>query len=442
MQVNVLAQYEEWKGEVAEELLKREQTLFVESGKTAEFKLNEKFPRDLGSGKGGIYYRVAQDGRELFRYYTYFTLGYEDKWVSNTPPAATFPLIGSFNPAHNNFRLSADSYYLDNPGDAKSLNYTVTRKGDTKPVAEGKLSKVEYYYFNELLQLPALQPDEYLVSATMTLSSGKTLGPVTTAFTKLDEAKAFTPWWGKNVGYTERVLKPFEPLKREGQTVTLWGRTYRLDALGLPQQITSQSQPLLAGQTRIVVTQDGKETVVPLDGKLSFTEETAWRIGFRGTAQGAGLSFKTTGTIEQDGLVKISLSYAPLDKIPVTVDALRLEFPIRAEVAEGLLCIGPGGNFASLSHPLLPNKQGRLWSTLELGGKGSGMKVGSFYPDVWLGSEQRGFFWWADSDEGWVPDDAIPAHEAVRQGDAVVLRNNIIGKLFHLGSITDIHFLL
>jgi hypothetical protein len=355
------------------------------------------------------------------------------------PPADAFPLVGSFNPARNNFRLSADTYYLENPADAKRVNYTVTRKGDTKPVAEGVLDKPEYFYFDELLQLPALQAGEYLVSATMTLNSGKTLGPVTTTFTKLDEAKAFAEWWRKNIGNAERVLKPFEPLQRDGQAVTLWGRTYRLNALGLPQQITSQGGHVLASQTRIVVTQGGKEIVVPLDGKLSFTEE-AWRIGFRGTAQGAALSFKTTGTIEQDGLVKISLSYAPQGETPVAVDALRLEFPIRADVAEGLLCIRPGGNFASLSHPLLPNKQGPLWSTLELGGKGSGMKVGSFYPDVWLGSEQRGFFWWADSDEGWVPDDAIPAHEAVRQGDAVVLRNNVIGKPFHLDRLRTFIF--
>jgi Glycoside hydrolase 123, N-terminal domain len=332
----------------------------------------------------------------------------------------------------NSFRLSADTYYLEKPADVKSVTYTVTRKGDMKPVAEGVLNKSEYFYLGELLQLPALQTGEYLVSAAMTLNSGKTLGPVTTTFTKLDEAKAFAAWWGNNVGNAERVLKPFEPLRRDGQTVTLWGRTYRLNALALPEQITSQGRSLLAAQTRIVVTRDGKEIVIPLDGKLSFTDDKAWRIGFRGKAQGAGLSFKTTGTIEQDGLVKISLSYAPLGKAPVAVDALRLEFPVRADVAEGLLCVGPGGNFASLSHPLLPNKQGRLWSTLELGRKGSGMKVGSFYPDVWLGSEQRGLLWWADSDEGWVPDDAIPAHEAVRQGDAVVLRNNVIGRPFHL----------
>ncbi len=82
---------------------------------------------------------------------------------------------------------------------------------------------------------------------------------------------------------------------------------------------------------------------------------------------------------------------------------------------------------------LLPaDKQGRLWSTLDTGRSGSVMTVGSFYPTVWIGNEQRGLVWWADNDKGWFPDDAVPAHDAVREGGAVVLRNNIIGSTVEL----------
>src|SRR5205807_2339713 len=51
-----------------------------------------------------------------------------------------------------------------------------------------------------------------------------------------------------------------------------------------------------------------------------------------------------------------------------------------------------------------------------------------------------GFLWAADSDRGWMPDDAIPAHELIRAGNEVVLRNNIIGKTATLDAPRTISF--
>ncbi|HEY3325022.1 MAG TPA: hypothetical protein VGP72_31500 [Planctomycetota bacterium] len=65
-QVSVLAQYSEAREKAGakdaelDELLKKEQTLSIEPGKSAVFKVSEKLPRDLGQGTGGIYYRVTQ----------------------------------------------------------------------------------------------------------------------------------------------------------------------------------------------------------------------------------------------------------------------------------------------------------------------------------------------------------------------------------------------
>jgi hypothetical protein len=125
----------------------------------------------------------------------------------------------------------------------------------------------------------------------------------------------------------------------------------------------------------------------------------------------------------------------------VPLDGLYIEFPLASAEAEGLICLGPGGNFAPRTVTLLPgDTQGPLWSTLDTGRPGSGMTVGSFYPCVWLGNEQRGLLWWGDSDEGWVPRDDVPAHTVVREGDAVVLRNAIIGAPFTVSAPRTIRF--
>jgi len=440
VEVKVLAQFSDLKTDKptpkaaaeATDLLRREQTLSVPPHGSAELKIQEKLPAELGANAGGIFYRVTQDNRELFRYYTYFKLGYDPRWTRFTPPKEAFPLRGTFNPARNNVRLQADTYFLDKPESARRLRYTITRRGDSRPVTEGTIDKISYYFFTRLLDLPELKEGDYTIEAWIE-TNGRQLGPVSVQFKKLDEARAFAAWWKNRLGDTERVIKPFEPMTRQADVVTTWGRRYRLGALGLPAEVISQGKPVLAAPARIVVIRGGRQEVIDLAGGPTFTDEKPWRCSFQGQARRAGLALSARGCVEQDGLVQVQLRLAPAGKDGVAIDALRLEFPLARDDAECLLSIGPGGNFSSLSHLLLPkDRQGRLWSTLDTGRGGSSMVVGSFYPDVWIGNERRGLLWWADSDQGWVPDDEVPAHEAIRAGDHIVLRNNIIGKPYML----------
>ncbi len=443
VQLNLLAEYRELQGDgpASSDLLTRRKTLTVAPGQREEFYLNEPFPRDLGNHTGTIFYQVTQGERELYRYFSYFQLGYEARWRQYTPPAAPFVLTGTFNPARNNYLLSADSYYLDDPAAAQSMSYLIHLAGQQNAIAEGDITSVQDYYFSKLLTFPTLAAGNYVVEASLHTKDGKTLGPVSAEFVKKDEAKEYAAWWKNNIGNTERIIPPFTPMSRRQSTVAMYGRDYRLNALGLPVQVTSQGAPVLASPARIVAVIAGKEQVIRLQGLPIFTEEHPWRYRFTGTASGAGLRFTADGSVEQDGLALIHLTYAPLGKTPVKLEALRLEFPIAEREADCLLCIGSGGNFASSSSLILPKaKQGLLWSTLDTGKGGALMTVGSFYPDVWVGNEQRGLLWWGDSDEGWVPDDAVPAHEVLRQGQEVVLRNNIIGTPFTLDAPRTITF--
>lgn len=440
--LNVVVQVNEWtNGKSAEDLLKKETTLTVEPGKTAEFKLSEKLPRDLGKNKGGLYIRVAQGNKELYRYFAFLTLGYPENWVKYTPSKEAFPLSVTFNPLRDNLLINADANYLDNPKLVKSARYVIIRDGDSRPTASGEITECEYYAFNKLLQIPSLKEGDYTVDVSLVLADGGSVGPVRAKFKKLDEAKAFAPWWKNKIGDTERVIKPFTPIAVKGQTVTLWGRTFTFNALGLPAAINSQGLPVLAAPARIVVMIDGREHSVDLGGKLKFTEKKDWRVSFTGEATGAGLKFNAAGCVEQDGLVQINLTYAPAGKDPVKVDALRIEYPLSVDEAQAINSMGPGGNFATLSAKMLPTgKPGRIWSTLEMGAGGNGLTVGTFYPDVWIGNEQRGFYWWADSDQGWVPDDTVAAHEVVRGDKELTLRNNIIGKPYQLSAPRKLTF--
>ena len=214
----------------------------------------------------------------------------------------------------------------------------------------------------------------------------------------------------------ERVLPPYTALVQKDESVASPGRTYHLNALGLPKHIVSNGADVSAAPARVVIVRDGVEHVVSL-GDPRFTETTDWRVRFTGQAQGAGLTLGSEGWVEQDGLVYIDLTHGPSGDDPVEIDALRLEYPLSEEDADALLCIGPGNNYSSRTTMLLPkDATGSLWSTLDTGINGSGMTVGSFYPTVWIGSERRGFLWWADNDRGWIQNNAV---RPTRSSDAM-----------------------
>jgi len=422
----------------------RHETLTVPAGGEARFELNQKLPAGLTEGLAHL--AVTQGDTTLLTYTALFKVGEYDRMMRpiQPPDPNDFAFAARFNPVRGQLLVKADSYYLPDSAQARALNYTVTPEGTNRPIAEGEITRVAEWYFQDIVPLVNLRPGKYTVEATLELADGSRLGPMSRTIEKKDEAKAFPAWWGKNFGNVERVLPPFTPIEKASKAgpaaFSCWGRTYALNAAGLPAAVRSQDAPVLTAPARIVVVTDGQEQTIPL-GPANITGMKDWRVSFEGKAEGAGLVLESKGWLEQDGLVYVELTYRPSGSEPVRIDALRIEYPLAEDEAECLVCVGPGSNFSSKSTILLPrDKTGRLWSTLDTGRTGSNMKVGSFYPAVWIGNERRGFLWWADHDRGWVPDDAVPAHEAVRTGGAVVLRNNIIGTPFELDEARTISF--
>lgn len=405
----------------------KETSLTVPAGQTAETKIVTAAPTGVTEGLVSI--KVSQGETVLLNYATRFQVGYLAQILAPpAPPKEAFAFSAQFNPLKTSFLIQGDTFDLADPTQAKELRYRISRKGDEKPVAEGVIQHLADFYLRDLVQLPSLKPGEYTVEATLALKDGTLLGPEKASFLKKNEAEVYKAWWNNQLGNPNRVIPPFSALTKKNNQVSCWGREYQLDALGLPQGIVSQGQPVLAQAARVVATIGGKEVRFPLNASPTFTASEPWRITFTGKTRGGGIVITSKGWIEQDGLTYVELTYEPEGKEAVEVQSLRLEFPLRGEDAESLLCIGPGENFSARTSLLLPpDKQGTLWSTLITGRNGSQMTVGSFYPEVWIGNDRRGFLWWGDNDRGWVPNNDIPAHEVVREGTDIVLRNNLIG---------------
>ncbi len=361
--------------------------------------------------------------------------GTDKSYLKAVPRTTVFEYEQDFNPVRGLLFLCADTLDAQVPPGTQpaAAEYAITRRG--QPVIKGRLPHFTHAKYWGLVELPNLEAGTYKVEMRLADAAGKTLAwRSDIGFEKQDEPKVFAKWWNNRVGDTQKVLRPFEPLqvqpgRNSSTTVSCTRRRYELDGLGLPIRIDANGGPVLARPARIVLEAGGKESVVRAAGPLKITGAKPWRIEFEGPpAAAAGVRFQAGGSIEQDGLVDLALTFAP-EGAPVKLDRLRVEWPVDDARGLHMACIGQGGNYCARAIGRVPAGRGEVWNTLDgIGLTGSGMTAGSFTDNLWLGTEYRGLLWAADSDRGWDVDDRVPAHSLLRRGGAVVICNNIVGR--------------
>src|SRR5947209_3923614 len=154
------------------------------------------------------------------------------------------------------------------------------------------------------------------------------------------------------------------------------GRETELGDFLLPKHVTAAGEPVLASPARLVSEPNllgglhGGATVRSNDGDSASLE---W------SAESADLRASSRMTADCDGFCWYEIRLEP--RHPIKLQSLRLEIPRVASTARYL-------HTAAFS-----------WSNVsgglpEMGGKWAG----AFLPYVWLGDEQRGLAWCAESD--------------------------------------------
>ncbi len=111
---------------------------------------------------------------------------------------------------------------------------------------------------------------------------------------------------------------------------------------------------------------------------------------------------------------------------PTALKALKLVVPLQNDAANYLHACGEGIRYGFDYRFLPAHKMGRLWDSRSVDGQP--MLVGSFIPYIWIGNPQGGLCWFADSDQGWVPSNDVPAVEVRRDSPrSTDLVLNLIG---------------
>jgi hypothetical protein len=215
-----------------------------------------------------------------------------------------------------------------------------------------------------------------------------------------------TEWLGNKIGLEDKVLPPWTPMTVQGNTVGCWGREYRFDNGALPTRIVSAGKELLARPVLLRATQEGKELHWKLDQcKIDYSSPTRVKMSSRIESKYAGFDVRVT--TEYDGLALFEITAALPDGLPL--DTLSLEIPVKTEHA--------------LYRYLFDIQENPLPGNVP---EGEGVvQTRKWTPFAWLGDNDRGLFWFCESDEMW-PNRTGNAMEIVRSGKELILRFNIL----------------
>ncbi len=176
------------------------------------------------------------------------------------------------------------------------------------------------------------------------------------------------PIWyteGTKMGLGDIVPKPWTPVQCGDDAVGVLGRTYTLGGEAVLEQVSAAGEDLLAGPVRLEATVGGQNVAVTGMRRRSLAQSDA-----KG-------SYETTGTL---GL-RFDLELK--SEAETIVDGLRLVVPLRPERA--IYYHHCSSYYARGYAGLLPEE---------------GLSLG-FRPFVWLGDDERGLMWFAESTRGW-----------------------------------------
>lgn len=222
-------------------------------------------------------------------------------------------------------------------------------------------------------------------------------------------------WLNNTIGITDRIPAPWEPiiLKRGSEkrmAVEVLGRNYQFEKAIFPSAINIWGQQILGQPISISVISEGKQITFPLNEvRLIKNNPDEVEIISSGTAK--GIEIVAIHRIEYDGMILTRLFISPLSA-PVKVEGLFLQIPVKKECARYL------NYFRCFNPPREPDIFG-VMKKLPF--------RSAFEPVLWLGNEDVGLCWFAESDRGWDRSGNLDRQiEIFERGESRVLKFNFI----------------
>lgn len=273
-------------------------------------------------------------------------------------------------------------------------------------------------------------------------------------------------WEDNQLGITDEIYPPFEPIDVDGDTIDVVMREYDLGGLGLWNAVRARGnnrmwveengegertdiydtryepdpdekgahleyRDLLAEPMTVRVSQDGSGLDAEgeaLEATGEITSREPQEVAFEGSASHPGVDVETRTITEFDGTTRVEMDLLPGDE-EEEIDALWVDIPLRDElmplyhVSTTALRVNPAGE--------TPDGEGLVWDTRDFP---DGRWPTGFRPYLWLGGAERGLSWFADNDKDWVKDvdleegEYAPALSLHREDGVLTLRVHLVQK--------------
>lgn len=198
-------------------------------------------------------------------------------------------------------------------------------------------------------------------------------------------------WLNSTIGLDDEVFGVYTPVKMDGDTISILGRKLVLDPSGLPRQIISTfddtvttcdapERKMLASPMKMVVVSDSKPIKFNY-GPHRVEKKSSGAIDLSTKAESSQIEMTCRSKIECDGYANYTIELVALKDC--LLDDVRLEIPMRAEIAEYMMGLGRKGGRR-------PEKWDWKWdinrsnSVLWLGTVGAGLQCRlKPYDDIW-----------------------------------------------------------
>jgi len=219
-------------------------------------------------------------------------------------------------------------------------------------------------------------------------------------------------WHNNGLGLEDKVLWPWTPLSVSNNKVSCWGRDYFFAASSLPESIISAGKEILSRPVKLTVTSGGKNvawthslSAVKLTPKGTKASLSSFWSGASAGKQ--ALSLHAQVSVEFDGLILYEISVAGVDA--KKIDSIVIDIPIVNELALYRHKFGWAWKDIASYSGSLPPKKGVVESS-------------KFLPYYWFGDNDRGLFWFCESDSMWPNGSSDDAIQVIRTSEELIFR--------------------